>query len=235
MDFTCILIAPINLRTDLKGLKMKKRLTSLLILLCFAVSSCASQQEEQDVSTDMEVEAAFTYPYETDTPVEKIGLNEYVFTGEIVDYSAKHGISFTCEDQKNVYNLACIFIYGGLGINTTERYGSFTIEGRKLSGWLTGYTYESYLKFCKSIFCGEIPDIQLLEYSYNGELFMNDAWKGGSSYTYTYETLYEDEKTFIIRNTAVSTDDPLKYGYYFTILVMTDEGWKVSVLEHPNL
>ncbi|MBQ8614332.1 MAG: hypothetical protein IJ416_08980 [Ruminiclostridium sp.] len=214
---------------------MKKRLMALFISLCFAVSSCASLQTEQDTSSDTEAEAVFTYPYETDTLVEEIVLKEYVFTGEIVDYSEKHGISFTCEEQKNVYNLACIFIYGGLGINTTERYGSFTIEGRKLSGWLTGYTYESYLKFCKSIFCGKIPNTQLLEYSCTGELFMNDAWKGGSSYTYTYETLYEDEKTFIIRNTAVSTDDPSEYGYYFTILVMTDEGWKVSVLEHPNL
>lgn len=174
--------------------------------------------------------------YKYDTKVEMVELKEYYPEYEIHDYAADHGLQFPLEEQTKVYNEAFSFAFNDPFTELPERIGSFTVRGLKMYGALTGYSFKSYDAYRRTIFTiNGFCDTRAENYLKNGELFWNMGEKGILDYIEKYRIVYSDDETVIIRLDAIDTSFQTYGGVYFTILLFTEDGWKVDLLRHPRL
>lgn len=207
------------------------------------ISEAAIKNNEED-EREKAVDSASDI-FKNDTVVEDVELTDYIFDQEdIVDYAERYGLEFSFPEQEEIFNTAMTFAYQyawARGISEFDytdrsRYGTFTVNGEPMTGWLTGCSYKSYERFLKSVFTeGGAPQNNL--YPYYGkkdELFLLDGEKGGSEYINDYAIVYEDESFIVIRDRAMSVEMEREYDY-FSVLRLTDRGWRVVLLEAPNL
>lgn len=236
----------------------------MLIILCSCNRTDYENSLEDDIKTDVDCSMNITseqsntnlmQPLENieTTSSEKetiistnsfydsaVELNEFLIcyqeNNDNTDYANEYNLKFDTEEQKEVYNKACAFVKASPQIDADTQYGKYNIQGSERFGWLTGYSFKSFDAYRRTIFTAQgIYNRKAYEYIETGELFWLDADKGGFPYYGEREIIYSDDKSVIIRLHAFNELDNSDAGYYFTILVFTEEGWRVNQIQQPNI
>ena len=179
--------------------------------------------------------------FKDDTEVNDIELKEYKPDYEIYDYASARGLSFPLQEQADVYNAAYAFAeHSPINEENQDREGFFTVSGVRTYGRLTGYTFDSYDTYRRTIFTPVgIYNVRAYEYGKNGELFWNMGERGVPGYETQYKIIYSDDEQVIVRLDAkldemfANVKNTREVNY--TILLLTEDGWRVDLLRDPQL
>ena len=168
-------------------------------------------------------------------------MKEYTPDYEIYDYASARGLTFPLQEQADVYNAAYAFAeHSPINEENQDREGFFTVSGVRRYGRLTGYTFDSYDTYRRTIFTPVgIYNVRAYEYGKNGELFWNYGERGVPGYETQYKIIYSDDEQVIVRLDAkldemfANVKNTREVNY--TILLLTEEGWRVDLLRDPQL